>query len=118
LAYMGDAVYELRIREYLINQGYTKVNELHKLAIKYVSATTQAKVIYEWEKTKFLTDEEYSIVRRGRNAKINHGRLNVDVLTYKHSTSFEALIGYLYLINESRRLQEIIQEAIRMIESW
>lgn len=117
LAYIGDAYYELMIRKYLIDKGYTKVNDLHKLTTKYVSALSQANIISELEKENLLLDEEKEIVKRGRNAKTNHGRPNVDILTYKHSTAFEALIGYLYLGNNFNRLNQIIDMAIRITES-
>lgn len=118
LAYIGDSYYDLKIRNYLINKGLTKVNQLHKLATKYVSATSQARVINEMIQNKLLTTEEINIVKRGRNAKTNHKRQNVDILTYKHSTSFETLIGYLYLLEDEVRLETLITTSITMIESW
>ncbi|HEY8365092.1 MAG TPA: ribonuclease III domain-containing protein [Haloplasmataceae bacterium] len=118
LAYIGDSYYELKIREYLIESGYTKVNELHKLAIKYVRAASQARLIDELLAQNYLTDVEKEMVKRGRNAKINHTRQNVDILTYKHSTSFETLIGYLYLSGQNQRLDEIVRLSIKIIESW
>lgn len=118
LAYIGDAYYDLWIRQYLIEKGYTKVNDLHKLATKYVSATAQAKIKYELMESNYLTGEEIEIVKRGRNAKSNHKKHNVDILTYKHSTSFEALIGYLYLMDKKERLNDIILFAIELVESW
>jgi ribonuclease III family protein len=118
LAYIGDSYYDLYIRKYLIDKNMTKVKELHKLATKYVSASAQAKVIDEFMTKEFLNDQEVDIVKRGRNSKINHKRKNVDILTYKHSTSFEALIGYLYLMNDFERLEVVIKEAINIIETW
>ncbi len=116
LAFVGDSYYDLMIRKYLLDKGYTKVNDLHKKATKYVSAAAQASVINELIVRNFLTSNEIEVVNRGRNAKTNHGRQNVDILTYKHSTSFEALIGYLYLTNELKRLDEIIGMSIKIIE--
>lgn len=118
LAYIGDSYYELYIRKYLIDKNYTKVKELHFEAIKYVSATSQAKVIKEFLNNNFLTTEEIDIVKRGRNAKVNHKRANVDILTYKHSTSFESLIGYLYLNKLNDRLESVILKTINLIENW
>ena len=118
LAYIGDSYYDLLIRQYLIDKGITKVNELHKMATKYVSATSQAKIINELIKKQYLTQEEIDIVKRGRNGKINHKRPNVDILTYKHSTSFESLICYLYLEKRQERLNFIISTSINIIESW
>ncbi|GAA3644019.1 Mini-ribonuclease 3 [Asaccharospora irregularis] len=115
LAYLGDTVYESYIREYLIKQNnQRKVNDLHKRAIKYVKAKAQADIIHEIEKD--LTDEERRIYKRGRNQKSNTSPKNADIIDYKHATGFEALIGYLYLNNESDRLKYIIEKGIEIIE--
>ena len=107
LAYLGDTVYETYIREHLIRQNtQRKVNDLHKLAIKYVKAKAQASIIHEIESE--LTEEESKIYKRGRNQKSNTSPKNADIIDYKHATGFEALIGYLYLNNEIERLQYII----------
>ncbi|EJA6604557.1 TPA: Mini-ribonuclease 3 [Clostridioides difficile] len=115
LAYLGDTVYETYIREYLIRQNtQRKVNDLHKLAIKYVKAKAQATIIYEIEIE--LTEEESKIYKRGRNQKSNTSPKNADIIDYKHATGFEALVGYLYLNNEIERLQYIINKGIKIIE--
>ena len=102
LAYLGDTVYETYIREYLIRQNtQRKVNDLHKLAIKYVKAKAQATIIHEIEIE--LTEEESKIYKRGRNQKSNTSPKNADIIDYKHATGFEALVGYLYLNNEIGR---------------
>ncbi|MFB8887536.1 Mini-ribonuclease 3 [Clostridioides difficile] len=115
LAYLGDTVYETYIREYLIRQNtQRKVNDLHKLAIKYVKAKAQATIIHEIEIE--LTEEESKIYKRGRNQKSNTSPKNADIIDYKHATGFEALMGYLYLNNEIERLQYIINKGIKIIE--
>ncbi|SJP65761.1 Mini-ribonuclease 3 [Clostridioides difficile] len=115
LAYLGDTVYETYIREYLIRQNtQKKVNDLHKLAIKYVKAKAQATIIHEIEIE--LTEEESKIYKRGRNQKSNTSPKNADIIDYKHATGFEALVGYLYLNNEIERLQYIINKGIKIIE--
>ncbi|MFQ4699469.1 Mini-ribonuclease 3 [Clostridioides difficile] len=115
LAYLGDTVYETYIREYLIRQNtQRKVNDLHKLAIKYVKAKAQATIIHEIEIE--LTEEESKIYKRGRNQKSNTSPKNADIIDYKHATGFEALVGYLYLNNEIERLQYIINKGIKIIE--
>lgn len=115
LAYLGDTVYETYIREYLIRQNtQRKVNDLHKLAIKYVKAKAQASIIHEIEAE--LTEEESKIYKRGRNQKSNTSPKNADIIDYKHATGFEALVGYLYLNNEIERLQYIINKGIKIIE--
>ena len=108
LAYLGDAVYEVYIREYLINSGIAKVEELQKEAIKYVSAKGQSKILYYLINNNFLTNEEIEIVKRGRNYKRESHPKNTDIITYKMATGFEALIGYLYLDNKKERLDKII----------
>ena len=115
LAYLGDTVDETYIREYLIRQNtQRKVNDLHKLAIKYVKAKAQATIIHEIEIE--LTEEESKIYKRGRNQKSNTSPKNADIIDYKHATGFEALVGYLYLNNEIERLQYIINKGIKIIE--
>lgn len=115
LAYLGDTVYETYIREHLIRQNtQRKVNDLHKLAIKYVKAKAQATIIHEIEIE--LTEEESKIYKRGRNQKSNTSPKNADIIDYKHATGFEALVGYLYLNNEIERLQYIINKGIKIIE--
>ena len=110
LAYLGDAVYELYIREYLIKKGIAKVNDLQKEAIKYVSATGQRDILEKLERNAFFSEEEQIIINRGRNAS-SHKSKTTDIITYKKSTGLECLIGYLYLNNESR-LEELIKEIL------
>ncbi|MDC3417775.1 Mini-ribonuclease 3 [Aquibacillus salsiterrae] len=116
LAYMGDAVYEIYVREHLIAVGNIKPQNLHQLAVKFVSAKSQARVLHDWLHRNLLDEEELSIVRRGRNAKSGSVPKNTDVTTYRHSTGFEALIGFLYLDNRKDRLEELIQIAIQFVE--
>lgn len=109
-AYIGDAVFELYIRTYLINQTNLKPHQLHISSIKYVKAQAQAnKLKYIEEK---LTESEKDIVRRGRNAKNHHIPKNADVAEYSLSTAFEGLIGYLYLTKQNKRLKEILKWCI------
>ena len=109
MAYLGDAVFELYIREYLLRKNIVKVNELQKEAIKYVSANNQVRLLDKIN--EFLTLEELEIVKKGRNAKSHKAPKNTDILTYKHATGFETLIGYLYL-NNKQRLDEIINKIL------
>lgn len=116
LAYMGDAVYDVFIRQHLLEIGKTRPHRLHMEATRYVSAKAQAKILKELIERKFLTQEELSIVRRGRNAKSGTIPKNTDVQTYRHSTGFEALLGWTYLANDEERLQAIIEQSIAMID--
>lgn len=107
-AYIGDCVYELHIRTKLVNETKLKPHALHLEAIKHVKAKAQAETlnkIYEE-----LTDKEKDIVRRGRNAENHHLPKNANVQEYMYSTAFEALIGYLYLSKENKRLKEILDK--------
>ncbi|WP_254844026.1 Mini-ribonuclease 3 [Virgibacillus dokdonensis] len=116
LAYMGDAVYELYVREHLLQQGQVKPQQLHQQAIRYVSGKAQATVVRHWLKVDKLTAEEVRVVTRGRNAKSGSIPKNIRVQTYRYSTAFEALIGYLYLGNDKERLEQLIEEAIQLTE--
>ena len=108
LAYIGDAIYEVYIREHLIKNGIAKVDELQKEAIKYVSAKSQAKILSYLIDNNLLTDIELDVVRRGRNYKRASHPKNTDIITYKMSSGFEAMIGYLYLSDNKERIDEII----------
>lgn len=109
LAYLGDAVYEVYIREKFLSLGNTKVEELQKQAINYVSAKSQCRILNNLLDNNILTNEEIDIVKRGRNYKRASHPKNTDIITYKMSTGFEALIGYLYLDNQKERLEEILK---------
>ena len=112
LAYLGDSVYELYIREYLISKGIVKVNDLQKEAIKYVSAKAQANYLKQLIDNNLLSSEELDIVYRGRNHKNNHKPKNTDIITYKNATGLETLIGYLKLNNNEKRIQDIMNYII------
>lgn len=108
LAYIGDAVYEVYVREYLIKNGIAKVEELQKEAVKYVSAKCQCKILSYLMDNNLLTDIELDVVKRGRNYKRSSHPKNTDIITYKMSSGFEAMIGYLYLTNNKNRLDKIM----------
>ena len=114
LAYLGDTVYESYIREHLIRQNMNrKVNNLHKLAIQYSRAKAQATIIHEIEDE--LTEEEMKIFKRGRNQKSHTAPKNADIIEYKYATGFEALIGWLYLTKQEERLENILEECVKVI---
>ena len=117
LAYMGDAVYEQAVREHLLRSGRVRPNVLHKEATQYVSAKSQATILKEMLASGFLTEEEEAIMRRGRNAKSGSVPKNTNVGTYKSSSGFEAVIGYLHLLGKTERTKEFIDESIRFIET-
>ena len=112
LAYLGDTIYENYIRKYLISLGINNVNELQKKSIQYVSAKSQAVFLKQLMDNDFLTDEEIIIVKRGRNYKTGSHPKNCDIITYKHATGLEALIGYLKLEEKDDRIKEIMSYII------
>ncbi|MGD9604898.1 MAG: Mini-ribonuclease 3 [Bacilli bacterium] len=114
LAFIGDAYFELFIREYLINKQITNQKELHKCAVSFVSASAHHRIIQKLESE--LTEEELAIFKRGRNHKYHLSRKNVKIDEYLSSSGFEALIGYLYLIKDLERLLFILNRAISIIE--
>ncbi|WP_396266069.1 Mini-ribonuclease 3 [Halobacillus salinarum] len=116
LAYMGDSVYELYVREHLLAAGKIKPQLLHETAVKFVSAVSQAAVSKWWQEKELLTDEEEAIFRRGRNAKSGSVPKNTNVQTYRSSTGFEAVLGFLYLSQQQERLETLIYHAIDFVE--
>ena len=106
LAYLGDSIYEVYVRKYLINKKILKVNDLQKEATKYVSARGQASYLQKMLDNNFLTEDEINI--RARNHKSHAHPKNTDIITYKHATGLEALIGSLYLDNKIDRIAEIM----------
>lgn len=110
LAYLGDAVHQLYIRQYLLAQKRQKPNELHQQAIKYVSAKAQAQALKRMLPS--LTEQELEMVKRGRNAKSGQVPKNADVLDYRHSTAFECLVGYLYCKQEYERLDALLHSTL------
>jgi ribonuclease-3 family protein len=114
LAFIGDAVYNVYIRTYLASISTAKAGALHKLSIKYVSAKGQSATIDKI--MDMLTEEEVAVYKRGRNTNIATVSKHVDVIEYKKATGFECLIGYLYVIKNNERLDEIVQKCISCFE--
>ena len=116
LAFEGDAVYSLYIRRHLIFQGQTKPNQLHRLATRYVSAKAQASLIEKMLDQEVLTEKELDIYKRGRNDHSHTKAKNPDVIPYKMSTGFEAVMGYLHMTEDLTRLEELITWCIDQVE--
>lgn len=106
LAYIGDAVYELMIRQYLLSLPNQKPHHLHKEATKYVSAAAQRRVLEQWQ--PHLTEEEEAIMRRGRNTKSGTPPKNADVMDYRQATALECLVGYLYYKERMERIKQLL----------
>ncbi|HFI0668723.1 TPA: Mini-ribonuclease 3 [Streptococcus suis] len=117
LAFEGDAVYSMYIRRHLIFKGLTKPNKLHSEANKYVSAKAQASLIVALLETQLLNEKEEEIYRRGRNANSHTKAKNADIVTYRMSTGFEAVLGYLHMTNQFERLDELITWCIETVEN-
>lgn len=110
LAYLGDAVYELVIRTILVEKGNCPVNRLHKKASSLVKASAQS-AIMEVIETE-LTEEEHAVYKRGRNAHSATMAKHASMADYRRATGFEALMGYLYLKEETERMLNLIRLGI------
>lgn len=108
LAYLGDNIYEYYVRKNLIYSCISNVNDLQKSAVNYVSAVNQAKFLNSLIERDFFTENEISVIKRARNHKCNSHPKNCDIVTYKHATALEALIGYLELTDNRDRVEEIM----------
>lgn len=117
LAFVGDSVMDLFVRCRLIEKGAVKPKDLHRRATHYVSAKAQAASLFYLMDSHELTSEEETVVRRGRNAKSGTVPKNTDVQTYRYSTAFEALIGYLYLGHQHERIEDLLEKACTFREN-
>ena len=106
LAYIGDAAYELVVRTFLVDQGNSRPDKLHRKASSMVKAAAQAAMAEALKDS--LTEEELSVYRRGRNAKSPTMAKNASMSDYRKATGFEALMGYLYLKGEQKRLIDLV----------
>ena len=112
LAYLGDAIYEEYVRKYLINKGIANVDSLQKEAVKYVSAKAQKEIVENLISEEFLNEEEFDVFKRARNCKSNTHPKNCDIGDYKMATGLEALIGYLDLVGNKSRVDEIMKKVL------
>lgn len=117
LAYLGDAAYEVYIRQHLLIKGISKPTKLQHIATHYVSAKAQAALIDLMKEDELLSDEEWSYFKRGRNANSHTHAKNTSVMTYRISTGFEAVMGYLKLAGKEERLAELAQWCIEQVEA-
>jgi ribonuclease III family protein len=116
LAYMGDAIFETYVRRHLLYSGQVRPHQLHREGTKYVSAKAQCQILFQMMDNGLLTETELAVVMRGRNAKSGTVPKNTDVQTYRYSTAFEALMGYLFLSEETERLEELISQALTYVD--
>ncbi|WP_294831816.1 Mini-ribonuclease 3 [uncultured Lactobacillus sp.] len=117
LAYLGDAVYEIFIRRHLIKCGIVKPQSLQRRATYYVSAKAQAALITKLQEDNLLTADEIGTFHRGRNSKTYTKAKNTSLATYQLSTGFEAVWGYLELLNKRNRIEELTEWCIKTIEN-
>lgn len=115
LAYIGDSVYDLYIRTYIVHKQKGMVNELNKRAVNFVKAGSQAFAVRALD--DFLTDEEKGMIRRGRNQKSISVPRNANMSEYRYATGFEAMLGALFLRGDKDRIQDIMVKAIHAIEN-
>ena len=112
LAYIGDAIYDLVIRSVVVERGNRAANDLHKRTTRYVKAEAQAKMIMALAEE--LTEEEEAVYKRGRNAKAYTSAKNATIGDYRKATGFEALMGFLYLTEQTDRMLYLIQRGIEL----
>lgn len=116
LAYMGDTLYEVRVREHVIQTcPGQKVRSLHQAGVGFVKASAQALAVMTMMEEGFLNEEELAMVRRGRNRSANPPK-NADPSDYRYATGFETLLGYLYFKGAQERMEEIIDRAIEILK--
>ncbi|AEG39744.1 Mini-ribonuclease 3 [Lactobacillus kefiranofaciens] len=116
LAYLGDAVYEVIIRRHLVKGGIVRPQVLQREATHYVSAKAQAALVTKMQDEQMLTDQELTAFRRGRNAKTHTKAKHTSLKTYQLSTGFEAMLGYLDLLNKNDRVAQLSKWCIDTVE--
>lgn len=112
LAYIGDAIYDLIIRSVVVERGNRAANDLHKRTTRYVKAEAQARIVVALMEE--LTEEEEAVYKRGRNAKSYTAAKNATIGDYRKATGFEALIGFLYLTEQTDRMLYLIKKGIEL----
>lgn len=113
LAYLGDAVYDLVIRTLVVNEGNRQVQKMHKRTSSMVQASAQARMVTALNSR--LSEEEHAVYKRGRNAKSMSPAKNQSVSDYHKATGFEALVGYLYLKKEWKRMLDLIKAGLDVL---
>ncbi len=114
LAYIGDGIYDLVIRTLVINRGNKQVQKLHQETSALVQASAQSRMMRVLQEK--LTEEEHAVYKRGRNAKSVSPAKNQSVTDYRRATGFEALMGYLYLKKNWKRMLELIRDGLESLE--
>ena len=115
LAYIGDCIYDLVIKSLVINEGNKQVNKLHQETSKLVQASAQSLMMRTMQ--EHLTEEEHAVYKRGRNAKSVSPAKNQSITDYRRATGFEALLGYLYLKKDYKRLLELVKIGLDSLDN-
>jgi ribonuclease III family protein len=118
LAFIGDGVYEMYVRNHVVTSSTVNVNEIHKRTVKFVKAVSQAIAVKEMMSSGFITEDEERVVKRARNQFNQTIPKSASVVEYKLATGFEALVGYLYYTGNAERLEEVVHYAIEVIERY
>ena len=114
LAYIGDSIYDLIIKSLVVNEGNRQVQKLHKETSMRVQASAQSKMMRAIQEN--LTEEEHAVFKRGRNAKSVSPAKNQSITDYRRATGFEALMGYLYLKKEWKRMLELVKIGLESMD--
>ena len=114
LAYIGDSIYDLIIKSLVVNEGNRQVQKLHKETSMRVQASAQSKMMRAIQ--EHLTEEEHAVFKRGRNAKSVWPAKNQSITDYRRATGFEALMGYLYLKKEWKRMLELVKIGLESMD--
>lgn len=114
LAYIGDSIYDLVIKSLVVNEGNKQVQKLHKATSTLVQASAQSKMMRKMQ--EHLTEEEHAVFKRGRNTKSVSPAKNQSITDYRRATGFEALMGYLYLKKEWKRMLDLIKIGLESLE--
>ncbi|HPJ23840.1 MAG TPA: ribonuclease III domain-containing protein [Bacillota bacterium] len=115
LAYIGDAYFELAVRQHLLEKNITKVNDLHNNAVGFTNANAQAEAV-TYLLNHFFDEEEISVYKRGRNQSSTHKPKNADIQTYNIATGLESVIGFLYLEKRLERLEDLLKTIFKVLE--
>jgi len=115
LAYIGDAIYETVIRTLVVLEGNRQVNKMHKESTGLVKAASQATIIKLIEDE--LTEDEHAVYKRGRNAKSCSVAKHASMIDYRMATGFEALMGFLYIKGDSKRMIDLVKLGIERMEN-
>lgn len=114
LAYIGDSIFDLIIKSLVVNEGNQPVQKLHLRTSRFVQASAQSRMMRVLQDK--LTEEEHAVYKRGRNAKSVSPAKNQSVTDYRRATGFEALLGYLYLKKEWKRMLELVKIGLESLE--